>query len=131
MGPLKLLILMHFDAFLCNKNLHSMHFKCVSHTKKYNDLILNHGPWRRFEPCHVLVSWPCSWRYFTLIFIFYIFMKISDSLYSIICLLRGLGNPGSIGNFFSDSSVKRAPDRRVYDDEIPSTSPRATPPHLI
>ena len=34
MGPLKLLILMHFDAFLCNKNLHFMHFKCVSHTKK-------------------------------------------------------------------------------------------------
>ena len=55
------------------------------HTQKSTTIwFLNHGPWRRFEPCHVLVSWPCSWRYFTLIFSFYIFMKTSDSLYSII-----------------------------------------------
>lgn len=77
-----------FDAFSCifmQYELHSMHFKCISHAKNTTVWIfLNHGPWRRFEPCHVLVSWPCSWRYFTLIFIFYIFMKISDSLYSII-----------------------------------------------
>ena len=76
---------MHFHAFLCNMNCILCILKCISYTQNTTAWIfLNHGPWRRFEPCHVLVSWPCSWRYFTLIFIFYIFMKISDSLYSII-----------------------------------------------
>ena len=125
-----------FDAFWCifmQYELHSMHFKMHFVHKKYHGL-----DFFKSRPLTTLRTLPRTRKLTMFLAVFHFdlyFLYLHEdfwfSIFYYICLLRGLGNPGSIGNFFSDSSVKRAPDRRVYDDEIPSTSPRATPPHLI